>query len=160
MMTRNTGIPPRTRRPLRRLAVRPWPAVVAVLIVALTGCLRGDPDVDLASLTPGERLYIERSVNLERARAVALVDRARGDALLDSLAAAWGDSARRDVLAGLPGDPVRATAVHRLLLDVIAAEQETLLAAPGVERLGLPLPVPVRPGEGGVAAAGAKRPTE
>ena len=72
--------------------MRPRPVPLAVLLLlAAVGCEQGD-EPGLADLTPGERLYVERMVVLERAKAVGLADRGQGNALLDSLAAAWGDS--------------------------------------------------------------------
>ena len=57
--------------------------------------------VESSTNTP---MIAERMVTLERAKAVALADREQGEALLDSLAAAWGDSfvaATLDVATGV-----------------------------------------------------------
>ena len=80
----------------------------------------------VADLDPAERQVVERYVILERARAVTLADPARGTAILDSLATAWGDSAGheaelalhlRDVLLQLgrrePAQLVGLVAGHR-----------------------------------------------
>ena len=135
------------RDPLHCAALAPCGLLALCVALALcAGCEQAVPDLDLDSLNAGERLYFERVVAVERSRSVALVDRERGNALLDSLAAAWGDSIVPDVLAGLAGDPVRSEALHTLLARVVAAEHDSLLWAPGADRLALPLPDPDRPG--------------
>jgi hypothetical protein len=93
-------------------------------------------------LEPGELRYVTRVVVLERAKAVALADRAAGDALLDSLAAAWGDSSLAETEAGVPDDPGRAAAVGRLLQRILEAELDSLVLAPRPDRLAQPLPDP------------------
>lgn len=116
------------------------------LLAQLAGCSAEEPaDLTLADLTDGERLYVTRLVVLERAKAVALVDRPTGDALLDSLAQAWGDSARSETEAGVPGDPLRAAQVATLLTRVLEAELDSLLAEPVPRRLAAPLPEPATP---------------
>ncbi len=78
-------------------------------------------------------------VVLERAKAVALVDRPRGDALLDSLAAAWGDSSLERTLAGLPRDPDRAPSPWaRSWPASCEAEQDSLVPGPAPDRLARP----------------------
>ncbi len=110
------------------------------------GCGRREAAAPLspAQLTAPERLYIERFVVLERARAAALADSARGAALLDSLAAAWGDTVPGRLLAELPRRPRRVAALHDLLARLLAAEDESLLADPR-RSLAAPLPPPVPP---------------
>ncbi len=134
------------RHPLRR----PIPTTRTVLTVAMLlgttfglGCDSSSvPEVGLDDLGPGELLYVHRVVSLERAKAVALVDRTAGTALLDSLAAAWGNNSLDETVAGVPGDPVRAGAVGRLLARILVAEQDSLVMAPRPDRLAAPLPDP------------------
>ena len=125
---------------MRPRPCRPVPLAVLLLLAAV-GCEQGD-EPGLADLTPGERLYVERMVVLERAKAVGLADRGQGNALLDSLAAAWGDSSLERTIAGLPDDPQRAAAVGRLLSGILLAEQDSLVNAPRPDRLAAPLPPP------------------
>ena len=73
---------------------------------------------------------------------MALADRSVGDALLDSLAAVWGDSSLVETEAGVPGDPARAAAVGRLLQRILEAELDSLVLAPRPDRLSAPLPDP------------------
>lgn len=122
--------------------------VVAVLcgLLLTGGCRQPDGDLLLADLTAGERSYFDHVIAVERAKAVALVSRDAGDALLDSLAAAWGDSIAPQLLVGLSGDPDRSAAVNQLLLRVLAAEQDSLQMDAGGYRLNLPLPDPDRRG--------------
>ncbi|MCB1183696.1 hypothetical protein KDM41_09690 [bacterium] len=127
----------------------------SLLLLAALGCEERSVDLDLAELTPGERLYVERVVTLERARSLALVDRPRGTALLDSLAAAWGDSVKVDLLDGLPTDPFRAEGLHALLVRVMAAEHDSLRRDPTADRLDRPLPDPGRPAHPDSAATAA-----
>ena len=117
------------------------PALALLLLVA-PGCDREAPSLRLADLTPDERLYVERFVVLERARALALVDAVAGDAVLDSLAAAWGDSALAEARAALPDDAVRQAALQVLLAEILDAEEDSLVMAPTVERLTAPLADP------------------
>jgi len=121
-------------------------------LLLLGGCGPNDRPLTLSDLTAGERLYFERVVPVERAKSVALVYRTTGEALLDSLAAAWGDSAQTEILKGLEGDPYHAQAIADLLGRVVAAEQDSLLWDPGFNRLHLPLPDPQRPGRTRVTA--------
>jgi len=127
-----------TKTPSRRLY---WPLLLACLLLA-AGCEKNDPPLTLDDLSGGEFVFVERMVILERAKTVALMDRPAGDALLDSLAADWGDSSLSLTLAGAPDDPLRAEAVASLLRRVLAAEQDSLRISSGWERLTRPLPVP------------------
>ena len=130
--------------------LRNFPRIItgAALLLAslclLAGCEQEDhPALQLDDLTSGERLYVSRLVTLERAKAVALIDRTGGDAPLDSLALAWGDSARSETEVGVPDDPVRAGQVSHLLLRILEAELDSLIAAPRPDRLAAPLPDPL-----------------
>jgi hypothetical protein len=116
--------------------------LLAAAVVLAGGCEKEEEPLTLAGLTSGESLYVERMVLLERAKTVALVDRVAGDALLDSLAAAWGDSSLQETLAGAPSDPLRAADVAQLLSRIIAVEQESLKTSSGLDRLALPLSDP------------------
>jgi hypothetical protein len=112
------------------------------LAALLGGCGRSEPNLTLDDLTSAESLFIQRFVVLERARAVALVDPRSGNALLDSLANIWGDSALTAPQRGFPVDPLRAAAVHDLLKRILLAEQDSLVYAPHPRRLAAPLPDP------------------
>ncbi len=118
---------------------------VFLLCGALTlvaGC-QGEPDhLDVADLDEAERQVVERYIILERARAVTLADPPRGVAILDSLAAAWGDSAANMAEAALPTRPNRATLIHDLLRRLLEAEQDSLVHAPDPRRLTAPMPTP------------------
>jgi ribosomal 50S subunit-associated protein YjgA (DUF615 family) len=125
-----------TRRPL---------AAIALLVVggALLGACQEKPLVlTLDDLTPAERSYVRRFVILERARAVALAQPARGDSLLDSLAVAWGPDALSNQLASLSRNPRRLAALEDLLARILAAERDSLVQAPLPRRLAQPLPRP------------------
>jgi hypothetical protein len=129
-------------RPLRVVPLLPI-LLLPVLLLLFPACDRGDPgDIRLKDLDEGEYRYVSRIVILERAKAVALVDRPTGDALLDSLAAAWGDSARAETTAGIPSEPARAQQVGRLLGRILEAELDSLLSSPRPDRLAAPLPDP------------------
>lgn len=117
-------------------------AVLCSLLWSVGGCRETTRPLTLSRLSPTERLYVERVVAAERAKAVALVSRDVGEALLDSLAAAWGDSAVSETVRGLSGSPSRAIAFNDFLLQVVRAEQDSLLQLPGRNRLQLPLPPP------------------
>ena len=119
--------------------------MVAALLLAATGCENEKSQLALTDLSEDEYRYVERMVVLERAKAVALIDRPAGDALLDSLAAAWGDSSLVETWAGVPDDPVRSEAVATLLRGVLAAEKDSLMAAPRADRLRQPLMEPPPP---------------
>ncbi len=116
----------------------------AALAILAAGCSGPDEPLSTADLQPAERLYIERYVTLERARAVAFADRETGEALLDSLAAAWDDSAAAEAKEALDGSPpARIAAVLDLLRRIMDAETDSLLRSPGPELLAAPLPEPV-----------------
>ncbi len=124
-------------------AIGPVPGLVLGCLALLAGgCDRGQRTLQLADLTATERAYVERFVALERARAVALADPDRGDALLDSLGRAWGDSALEWTLHTLPREPRRVAGLYNLLGRVLAAESDSLVQAPLPRRLRAPLPDP------------------
>jgi hypothetical protein len=126
-----------------RFLSRRFPLVLlAAAVVLAGGCEKEEEPLTLAGLTGGESLYVERMVLLERAKTVALVDRVAGDALLDSLAAAWGDSSLQETMTGVPSEPLRAANVAQLLRRIIAVEQESLKTTSGLDRLSLPLSDP------------------
>ncbi|MFO7653288.1 MAG: hypothetical protein R6X25_05630 [Candidatus Krumholzibacteriia bacterium] len=120
----------------------------ATALTALAGCEPGEPTLDLQDLTPAERRFVTRFVVLERARAVAMADPDRGEALLDSLAAAWGDTAAAVARQSVPADPHRAGALYDLLRRVLEAEQDSLVFSPDPDRLDAPLPRPLPPAAG------------
>ncbi len=129
-------------------------AAAVLWLLAGAGCgPQGGRPLRLSDLTPAEREYVTRFVTLERARAVALVDRGRGEALLDSLAVGWGDSSLASAQAALPADPRRQAQLHGLLGRILRAEQDSLLDAARPDRLDSPLPDPPanarEAGEGG-----------
>jgi len=119
-------------------------ACCAILLLAscLPACHNGEKTLHLKDLTPAERRYVVRFVTLERARAVAMVNSERGQALLDSLAAAWGDSSLAETEHGLSSRPRRAAAVQDLLVRILDAERDSLLHVPEARRLAAPLPEP------------------
>lgn len=117
-------------------------ALCCLLAVPLAGCGRDDSALGLDDLSPAELRYVERFVVLERARAVALDDRAAGEALLDSLAAAWGDSALAEAQAAIVTGPERLAELHLLLGRILDAERDSLLRSPSAARLAAPLPDP------------------
>lgn len=129
---------------MHKNTVRHLVILVSCLVVVI-GCDREPSVLQLADLTPDERLYIERVVTLERAKAVALSNRPVGTALLDSVAAAWGDSSEIPTTAGLSSEPVRSADVADLLLRILVAEQDSLIHAPRPDRLHAPLPDPLPP---------------
>jgi len=109
----------------------------------LPGCQTQPTVMQLADLAPAEQQYVERFVVLERARAVTLVDSANGHAVLDSLAAAWGDDSLAETRRGLSLEPVRAEVLQDLLHRILAAERDSLVLAPEIRRLTAPLPDPL-----------------
>jgi hypothetical protein len=121
----------------------PW--LLLLVTLTATGCEKTVPELRLADLTEAETFYVSRIVLLERAKAVALVDRPAGNALLDSLHAAWGDSALYEALAGAPTDPTRSNRVHGLLMRILEAERDSLVGAARPDRLTAPLPDPAPP---------------
>ena len=127
------------------MPMRPIPTVVLLAVLTLllaTGCARERGPLEVADLTAAERRFVTRYVVLERARAVALADPAAGTGLLDSLRAAWGDSAAAVARADMPARPARAAAVQDLLQRLLAAESDSLVHAPRPDRLDAPLPTP------------------
>lgn len=138
---------PSTRRiPCPRLATPAPVSLPALLLPALLllagGCSRGERGLKPGELTRDEAAYVDRVLVLERVRAALLVDDSRGLALGDSLASAWGDSALPETLDLAPTDPTRAALVHELLLRLLAAEHDSLLARDGRRPLDAPWPVP------------------
>lgn len=128
-----------TRFPSRRVFI----LFLVPCLIGTTGCEKNDAPLALADLSGAEYVFVERMVLLERAKAAALLDREAGEALLDSMAAAWGDSSLAFTLAGAPRDPLRSEAVVTLLRRVMEAEQESLLTSSGLDRLEMPLPDPL-----------------
>ena len=129
----------------RRILRAPAVALASCALLASLATLTllascSEPALDLDDLTPAEREFVTRFVVLERARAVALADPAAGTALLDSLAAAWGDSANAVARRQVPPQPARAAAVYDLLGRILAAESDSLVRAPVARRLTAPLP--------------------
>jgi len=111
-----------------------------VLLMSGGGCRNDNArPLRLDDLSPEEHRFVTRFVVLERARAVALVDRETGDALLDSLAAAWGDSALAQARADQPDDTKRQAALQTLVASILDAEEDSLVLAPEARRLGAPL---------------------
>jgi hypothetical protein len=127
-----------TRFPSRRLFF----LLLLPVLIPVTGCGKNDAPLALSDLSGDEFIFVERMVILERAKTAALLDRQIGDAILDSLAAAWGDSSFPLTLVGAPRDPLRSEAVGTLLRRVLEAEQESLLTSTGLDRLDQPLPEP------------------
>jgi hypothetical protein len=137
-----------TRFPSRRNIL----VILFACLLTAAGCEKNDPQLTLENLSGGEYVFVERMVILERAKTVALLDREAGDALLDSLALAWGDSSLAQTLGGVPSDPLRAEAVATLLRRILAAEQDSLRASSAFDRLARPLldppvPEPAAPSE-------------
>lgn len=116
-------------------------------LLLLVSCTEESADLAVADLAPAEQEYVTRFVQLERARAVALRDRPDGEALLDSLAAAWGDSALVRAERSLSSDTERLAALHDLLERILAAEEDSLLQDPTRARLTAPLPTPAPPAD-------------
>ena len=126
---------------MRRSGLLPILMVTALFV----GCNQNQSPLEIDDLNAGERVFLERYVVLERARAVVLADPVRGVALLDSLAAAWGDSAAVEAEAALPVDPERAALLQNLITRVLTAESDSLIHAPRPDRLDDPLPQPAPP---------------
>lgn len=118
-------------------------SLLCVALALVAGCQDKPDQIDLADLDAGERQVVERYIILERARAVALADPATGSAILDSLAAAWGDSAAVEAQRMLPTQPLRASLIHDLLRRMLEAEQDSLVHAPDPRRLTAPMPTPI-----------------
>ncbi len=131
-----------TRFPSRRLfSLLLLPVLIPVLTPS-TGCDKSDAPLALSDLSGEEFIFVERMIILERAKTAALLDRETGDAILDSLFVAWGDSSFPLTQVGAPRDPVRSEEVNTLLRRVLGAEQESLLTSTGLDRLNQPLPEP------------------
>ena len=139
---------------MNRLSVLPF-LLLSAALAALGGCQKTDSELRLADLSEAEHLYVARIVILERAKAVALVDRTAGYAVLDSLAVAWGDSALETTLVGAPSDPHRSQRVHELLTRILKAERDSLILAPRTDRLAEPIsdPPPESPPEAAIPEA-------
>lgn len=133
----------RTRSKGQRAAIAPMVLAAGLAVVLTAGCGSESGPLELHQLRPAERLYVERYITLERARAVALAEPALGVALLDSLAAAWGDSAAVEAEAALTGEPRRAARLHGLVQRLLEAEADSLIQAPHPRRLHEPLPDPI-----------------
>jgi hypothetical protein len=134
-------MPIRRTLPRRRGAL---PSCCAILLAVglLTACQGEDRSLGLEDLAPAERTFVERYIVLERARAVTLAEPALGAALLDSLAAAWGDSAADNARATLSSDAERARRLYDLVERLLEAEADSLVFAPAPRRLDDPLPDP------------------
>ncbi len=117
-------------------------ALLAAAGTLAAGCGKGEPRLAVADLTPGELVYVHRVVILERAKAVALMDQPLGETILDSLAAAWGDSSLERTLELAPAEPDRAVLVNDLLLRILETEEDSLMEAPRADRISMPLPDP------------------
>ena len=126
--------------------MKSFPALTTIIIFTVllgtAGCEQEKTDLRLADLTEAETLYVSRIVILERAKAVALVDRVAGATVLDSLATAWGDSSLQETLVGAPSDPRRSSQVHELLVRLLKAERDSLMQSPHPYRLSAPLEDP------------------
>lgn len=133
---------------MKRSSVLLFRLLLPLIVATVAGCAdEKKSELRLGDLTPAENRYITRIVILERAKAVALVEREAGTALLDSLAAAWGDSCLRETLAGTPSDPRRSVQVHTLLTRILTAERDSLVEAPRPDRLAVPLQDPPPAGD-------------
>jgi len=131
-----------TRFPSRRLfSLLLLPVLIPVLTPS-AGCDKSDAPLALSDLSGEEFIFVERMIILERAKTAALLDRETGDAILDSLFVAWGDSSFPLTQVGAPRYPVRSEEVNTLLRRVLGAEQESLLTSTGLDRLNQPLPEP------------------
>ncbi|MCK9996327.1 MAG: hypothetical protein KAH56_08620 [Candidatus Krumholzibacteria bacterium] len=129
--------------PTRFLSRRLFFLLLLPVLIPAVGCEKNDAPLALSDLSGDEFVYVERMIILERAKTAALLDRETGDALLDSLAVAWGDSSFPLTLAGAPRNPLRSEAVGTLLRRVLEAEQESLLTSNGLDRMNQPLPEPL-----------------
>jgi len=115
--------------------------------LGVTGCEKKQSPLVLEDLDEGETELLTRLIILERAKSLALVDRPAGQALLDSLAVAWGDSIGEETVAGAPSNATRAHEVGQLYSRVFSAEHDSLLAHDGRRELTAPLPDPPAPAE-------------
>ena len=112
------------------------------LLVILVGCQADPAQFTVDDLSSAERQVVTQYIVLERARVIALADPESGVAILDSLAAAWGDSAAVVAQSKLSIEPARAALVHDLIQRLLEAETDSLVHAPYARRLGEPLPEP------------------
>jgi hypothetical protein len=118
-------------------------ALLPCLACAALAACDAPENLEFSDLSADEARFVTRFVQLERARAVALVDREAGVVLLDSLSAAWGDTSLALARAAIPVDAVRQARVFRLLERILLAEQDSLVEAPRPGRLAAPLPAPL-----------------
>lgn len=116
--------------------------LLCALLLPLASCQEDAAPLGVDDLSPAELEYVTRFLQLERARAVALRDRPQGEALLDSLSAAWGDSALARARGSLSSDTARLAGLHNLLARLLEAEEDSLLQNPVPSRLSAPLPDP------------------
>jgi hypothetical protein len=129
---------PVSKKTLRRVVLNA--ILCPVLLLGSGGCRHDDArPLRLDDLTPDEHRFVTRFVVLERARAVALMDSDTGEALLDSLAASWGDSALAQAQANQPDDAQRQAALQTLIASILDAEEDSLVLAPEARRLAAPL---------------------
>lgn len=117
-------------------------AGLLLLGVAAAACSRKERPLRPRDLTSDETRYVDRVLVLERVRALLLIDGGRGISVGDSLAIAWGDSALPETLAMAPAAPERAARLHDLLLRLVVAEQDSLVARDGRRPLDAPWPTP------------------
>lgn len=110
------------------------------ILIALSGCQEKSDELNIQDLTENETTVLNRYITLERARSVAIVDSLTGNALLDSLNSAWGDSSLGETVSLLPKNPTRLSAFHKLLVRVLDSERDSLLLSPTADRLLHPLP--------------------
>ena len=112
------------------------------LLVILVGCQADPAQFTVDDLSSAELQVVTQYIVLERARVIALADPENGVAILDSLAAAWGDSAAVAAQSKLSIEPARAALVHNLIQRLLEAEADSLVNAPYARRLSEPLPEP------------------
>jgi len=117
--------------------------VLGSALLLAGGCVEDSGPMQLADLSADEQVYLTRFIQLERARAVTLVQRELGEALLDSLAVAWGDSSLVELGTAFGSDTARAAGLHDLLGRILEAEEDSLLQVPLPRRLTEPLPDPL-----------------
>ncbi|MBC8423209.1 hypothetical protein H8E07_03720 [bacterium] len=128
---------PVSKKTLRRIVLN---TILCPVLLLSSGCRSDNArPLRLDDLTPAEHRFVTRFIVLERARAVALMDRETGEALFDSLAAAWGDSALAQARADQPEDTKRQAALQTLIASILDAEEDSLVLAPEARRLGAPL---------------------
>ncbi len=118
-------------------------AGLCLICTLISGCENTADSLQMKDLTQEETLFIQRMVILERTKAVALVDKETGFALLDSLAIAWGDSALERTQELAANSPLRSAAVGKLLGQILKAERDSLVNAPRPDRIPLPVSDPL-----------------